>query len=91
MENMIRWSLGFIVGVAWAAANLYFTINILKISALKKDPKKLSAMLLMKFPVLYLIGFLILLSKAFPVSGLLAGLTVALVAMGIFKLWPKQA
>ena len=91
MENVIRWSLGFIVGAAWSIANLYFTIHILKISVLKKDPKRLSALLMMKFPVLYLIGFLILLSKAFPVLSLLAGLMAGLIIMGIFKLWPKQA
>ena len=91
MENMIKWGLGFFIGAAWCAANLIFTINILKISVLKKEPGKLSALILLKFPVLYLIGFLILISKAFPAMSLLTGLLTAGVTIGIIKLWPKQA
>ncbi|MDD5136906.1 MAG: hypothetical protein PHX20_02885 [Candidatus Omnitrophica bacterium] len=91
MENAIRWSLGFIVGAAWSVANFYFTVNIFKISVLKKDATKLTALVLLKFPVLYLAGFLILISKAFPVAGLLTGLTAALITMGIVKLCTKQA
>ena len=91
MENTIRCVLGFIVGAAWATANLLFTINILKISILKKDPRKLSALILLKFPVLYLLGFLILSSKAFPIMSILTGLIAATVTIGIFKLWPRPA
>ncbi|MFA6321221.1 MAG: hypothetical protein WCY36_05115 [Candidatus Omnitrophota bacterium] len=86
MESTIRWILGFMVGAAWSAANLYFTVNILKISVLKKEQAKLSALLLLKFPVLYLTGFLILVSKLFPVSGLLTGLTAVVIMMGIRRL-----
>ena len=88
---MIRWALGFVIGAAWSMANVIFTINILKISVLKKEPAKLSALILLKFPVLYLIGFLILNSKTFPVESLLTGLTVVIITVGIFKLWPRQA
>ena len=91
MENIIRWAAGFVVGAAWSAANLFFTINILKISILKKDPRKLSALILLKFPVLYLLGFLILISKAFPIMSILTGLITVAITMGIFKLWPKPA
>ena len=91
MESTIKWILAFMIGAGWSAANLYFTINILKISILKKADKKLSALILLKFPVLYLVLFLIFNSRLFPISGLLAGLMFALIAMGIFKLWPKQA
>ena len=91
MENMIRWALGFVVGAAWSWANLFFTIGILKIGILKKDPKKLLALILLKFPVLYLLGFLILTSRAFPIMSLLTGLIAGVITMGISKLWPKQA
>jgi hypothetical protein len=87
---MIRWMLGFIVGGVWGAANLAFTLKILKISVLKGNPGRLSALLMLKFPVLYLAGFLILISKAFPVASLLAGMTVALIIMGISRLWLKR-
>ena len=91
MQVMIRWALGFVVGEVWGAANLFSTMSILKISVLKKDPRRLSALLLLKFPVLYLIGFLILISKAFPAMSLLTGLLAAAVTIGIAQLWPKQA
>ena len=88
---MLRWALGFAVGAIWSVANVFFTLNILKISVLKSDPKKLSALILLKFPALYLIGLWILNSKAFPVESLLTGLTVVIITVGIFKLWPRQA
>lgn len=91
MESAFRWSLGFMIGAAWSAANLFFTLNIFKISILKKDAGKLSALILLKFPVLYLLGLLILNSKAFPIMSLLIGLMAALVTIGIFKLWLRQA
>ena len=90
MENMIKWGLGFLIGATWSATNLFFTINILKISILKKDPAKLSALILLKFPVLYLLGFLILISKAFPIMSILTGLITVAITMGIFKLWPRR-
>ncbi|MDD5427762.1 MAG: hypothetical protein PHI58_00810 [Candidatus Omnitrophica bacterium] len=91
MENTFRWVLGFGIGAAWSCANLYFTTNILKISVLKKERAKLTALLLLKFPVLYLAGLLILLSKVFPVASLLTGLTIVIIIAGIRRLWPKQA
>ena len=91
MENMIRWVFGFIVGAAWSYANLFFTINILKIGILKKDPRKLLALILLKFPVLYLLGFMILASKAFPINSLLTGLISGVLIMGISKLWLRQS
>ncbi|MFA5143078.1 MAG: hypothetical protein WC522_02755 [Candidatus Omnitrophota bacterium] len=91
MESLLRWLLGFIVGAAWSSANFYFTITILKISVLRKDAAKLWALILLKFPVLYLAGFLIVISKTFPLSSLLAGLTAALITMGIAKLCTRRA
>lgn len=91
MESTIRWLFGFMVGAAWSAANLYFTVNILKISVLKKDQAKLSALLLLKFPVLYLAGFLILISKIFPVDSLLTGLTIVIIIIGIRRLCMRRA
>ena len=91
MENLVKWILGIGVGAAWSIANLIFTINILKISVLKKDPAKLSMLILLKFPVLYLLGFLILSAKIFPVMSLLTGLLIVVMVTGIHKLWLRQA
>lgn len=84
------WVFGFITGALWSIANLVFTIHILKISVLKNDPKKLSALIMLKFPVLYLAGFFIISSGIFPVASLLTGLTAVILIAGI-KLWLKQA
>jgi hypothetical protein len=83
------WALGFLAGAGWSAANLLLISGILKISILQKPGKTLSALLLIKFPVLYLAGFLILNFRFFPVSSILAGLITVPVVMGIYKICQK--
>lgn len=87
MEETIRWSLGFIAGAGWSAINIISTINILKIGVLKKDPARLYALVLLKFPLLYLAGFWLLSSGVFPGQSLLTGLTVVLILSGTYKIW----
>jgi hypothetical protein len=86
----LMWIIAFIIGAGWSLLNFMLLLSILQISILEKPKKHLVAILLLKFPVLYLIGFLILNSRLFPVSGILAGLTSALLLVGAFKLWPKS-
>jgi hypothetical protein len=84
------WITAFLVGAAWSAVNFLLIFSILKISILEQPKTKLGAILLIKFPVLYLIGFLILSSGLFPISGIMAGLTLVLLLVGAVKLWPKR-
>ncbi|MEI8176695.1 MAG: hypothetical protein WCG78_07510 [Candidatus Omnitrophota bacterium] len=90
MALILRWTLGAIVGAGWMAVNLYALFNLLKIAVLARPKKPLVAVLLIKFPVLYLGGFLIVRTRFFPVSSLLAGLTVALIVAGVMNIWPKR-
>lgn len=91
LSHKTMWAFGLLVGATWSMANLLFTVNILKISVLQKDPAKLSALILLKFPALYLIGFFIISSKLFPAASLLTGLTAVLLIAGISELWLKRA
>ena len=84
------WMLGFLIGAAWSAINFILIFAILRISILEQPKKSLFAILLIKFPVLYLAGFLILSSGIFPISGIMAGLTAVLLLVGAIKLWPKR-
>lgn len=85
----IRWAVGFAVGSAWSLVNFLVTLSLLKIGILEKSGSKLLLILLVKFPVLYLLGFLILILRFFPASSLLMGLALPLAVAGGIKLWPK--
>jgi len=64
----------FIVGNSWSILNFLLLASLLKI-ALQKAPKaKLFLLLLVKFPLLYLVGFFIVVTKFFPVWSLFLGL-----------------
>lgn len=91
LSHKTMWAFGLLVGAAWSMANLLFTVNILKISVLQKDPARLSALILLKFPALYMIGFFIISSKLFPAASLLTGLTAVLIIAGVSELWLKRA
>ncbi len=79
------WGVGFLFGNLWAIANFLFTVSLFKIALSGKGKAKLAAMLLVKFPLLYLIGFLLLTSKVFAPSSLLAGLVPFLVITAVIK------
>jgi len=89
MDMPVRWLAGFLTGAVWSAINFLLIINILKVGLLQKDKTRLTAMLLLKFPVLYLLGFLILISRIFPVPSLLLGGFLVLVVMGVIRLCRK--
>ena len=82
-------SAGVLISAAWSMANFLFTINLLEIALLRKPKGKLLLLLLIKFPVLYLLGFLILVFKVFPALSLLLGLSSILLVLGVFNIWPK--
>ena len=85
-----RFAAGIVVGAAWSGVNVLVTIGLLKMAVLKKENSQLPAFLLLKFPLLYLTGFLILYFKFFPVASVLVGLTAVLPVLGIVNLWPKR-
>lgn len=73
-----RWAAGFLVGGAWMFFNFFFLFRLLRIS-LREVPAKSDQVLLLsilKFPVLYLSGFLILKNQVFPAYALVGGLSI---------------
>lgn len=83
------WAGGFLLASLLALANFVLTINILQTAVLSKSRKRLALLFLVKFPILYLVGFLILVSRRFPPGSLLSGLIVMLAVAGATKIWPK--
>jgi len=90
MMQRFSWAGGFLTGATWSSINFLLILNIFKIAFLeKKNNNKFFIMLLLKFPVLYLAGFFVLISKAFPVLSLLLGASLVLVVMGVLRLCLK--
>jgi hypothetical protein len=87
---ILRWVCGIMVGAFWTWANFWSILGIAKVGMLKSSKSKLTALLLIKFPVLYLAGFLILSSRLFPVYSLLAGSACFLLIMGAYRICPKR-
>lgn len=70
--------LGLFLGTAWGCLNLFFiTQLILEVISLKKPNKgKVLLILLVKFPLLYFAGYILLRLNYFPVESLLIGFTL---------------
>jgi len=88
--DRLSWATGLLIATAWSVINFLLLINIFGIALLQRSRKALLAALLIKFPVLYLIGYLVLVSRLFPLSSILAGLST-LIILGAVTIWPKRA
>lgn len=91
VRKELTWASGLMVGVIWSVANFTLTMNLFEIVLLQKDRKRITRMLLIKFPVLYLAGYLILTSKLFAIGGILTGIGITLLIIGAVTAWPKRA
>ncbi|MFA4989645.1 MAG: hypothetical protein WC576_02615 [Candidatus Omnitrophota bacterium] len=80
---------GLLVSASWSMANFLFTLNLLEIALLRKPKGRFLLLLLIKFPVLYLLGFLILVFKVFPALSLLLGLSSILLVLGVLNICPR--
>ena len=87
--KIVPWIVGFLTGAAWSAVNFWLIIAILKIALLLKDKRRLSLLLLVKFPLLYTLGFFILYSRFFPVYSVLAGASLIFIVIGAVKVCRK--
>ena len=83
------WASGTMVAGLWVFLNSYFLYQLLEISVHPKPGQNQKILLLsiVKFPVLYLIGFFILRTRVFPVYGVLTGLTLYFAA--ILAVWAR--
>ncbi len=90
-----RWSSGLavLVSVCWALLNGYLLYQIINLGVAQKQAvgKKMTALLLIKFPVIYLAGFFILKTDFFPPAGILIGLTLFAVALLVSWMRAKSA
>ena len=73
----------WILGVIWSLVNIYFIGLLVKATCSGADKQRLrvALILLVKVPVFYLTGFLLLASGRLPVIGLLAGFMWPLVVI----------
>jgi len=90
LAHQWKFAFGLLAGSILSIINFLLLIKILEIAILHKSRERLPLILLIKFPFLYLIGFLILSSKLFPVYSLIAGLGTFLLAAGVISVWPKR-
>lgn len=83
--------MGILTGSLWFFLNSFCLYQLLEIGLGDKSKHKESVLIfsILKFPVLYLIGFFILKSRFFPVESLLSGLTLYLLSFGI--VWMRHA
>jgi hypothetical protein len=79
-----RFGAGILVGAIWGCANLYFLTNLItEIFSPGKEVRKGKVLLiaLVKFPLLYLIGYVLLIIKYFPAISLVSGFTLIFLVM----------
>ncbi len=83
-------AVGTLVGAFWIFLNSFFLFQLLEMGMNSRHRPKDRILLLtvLKFPVLYVVGYFILKSRFFPISGILAGLT-AFMAAFVFQ-WVRM-
>ncbi len=87
------WLGGVAVSMFWAYLNAFFLWRLVEMG-LNQAPgsaKKLFPYLLVKFPLLYLLGFYILQSRFFEAEGILIGLTAFFAGVAIAWVWVQRA
>jgi len=81
-KEVLYWIAGTLTGIAWFLLNFFLTKSLLEGMIAGKSKLKTLLFLLVKFPLLYLVGFLVLFSKIFSPYSLLIGVTLALALIG---------
>ncbi len=87
---LVLWCAALATGAAWGAVNIVLLFGC--IGALARGAAALRIVLwgAVKFVIWYAAGYAVLAARVFPVSGLLTGLTVALIATGVYALWTQR-
>ena len=79
--------LGTLVSAGWMLVNSFFLMRLVKMAAVSKNPdatkqkNRIFALSLVKFPLLYVVGYFILKGHYFPVVSILTGLTASLIVL----------
>lgn len=86
-----NYSLGIAIGLVFNCVNLWFVKGLIEQTVTLRERKPLPILVLsaIKFPVLYLIGYLILKVDIVPVTSLLVGFTL-LFAIVVLKVIGRQ-
>lgn len=84
------WIPGVIVGAVWSTINIIFTIRIFRAIILREARKRIMVFLLIKFPLLYIGGALLLVYRVVSIGGFLVGLGVIFPALGVAFLWKSK-
>ncbi|OIO35855.1 MAG: hypothetical protein AUJ74_04620 [Candidatus Omnitrophica bacterium CG1_02_44_16] len=86
------WGMGTMAGALWSVVNFFLTTRLMSVAASKDNNKKrLAFLLFVKFPVLYGLGLLLIVSGFFPVYSLILGLFSIFIALRIVVLCLKPA
>ncbi len=86
----LAWGMGTMAGALWSIVNFFLTTRIMSVIVSEEKKKKwLAFLLLVKFPILYGLGLLLIVSGFFPVYSLILGLFSIFVAMRIVTLCLK--
>jgi hypothetical protein len=90
----IAQGIAWIAGIAWSLVNLYFITALVKDVITLEDRRVMPIILtlLIKFPVLYAAGFVLLAVAHLPIAWLMAGFTwpfFVLVMKGAGRVWLK--
>ncbi len=91
VKKNVAWGIGVMVGGAWSIANVWAMLAIVLAVSNKVAIQKLKWMIFLKYPVLYLAGFFIVLKSGLPKLGLIMGAVSAFIVGGILVACPKIA
>jgi MFS superfamily sulfate permease-like transporter len=80
-----KFALGILVGCMWGCLNLYFLSSLIveTIKLEKINRRKVLLIVLVKFPLLYFLGYILLRIKYFSALSLLAGFTLIFVVLAL--------
>ncbi len=79
-----KFGAGILVGTIWGCLNLYFLANLVtEVFSPGKEVRKgkIILIVLVKFPLLYLVGYVLLMIDYFPAISLVSGFTLIFVVM----------
>ena len=81
--HKFNYAAGILVGCGWGCLNLYFLTNLITQATTPRgiNKKRIVLLVLVKFPLLYVSGYILLRVKYFPVTSLLVGFTLMFVVI----------
>ncbi len=90
----MRFIFAILISVVWMLVNGFLLMRLVKLAVTgsqltpSQQKNKILVLSLLKFPLLYVVGFFILRSRFFPIGGILIGLTAALLVLTL--VWARM-